>query len=45
MIRINLLPVRALKKQKSTRQMISILSLAVGGVILINRLSFGLPRY
>ena len=35
MIRINLLPVRALKKKESTRQMISILALSLGCVVLI----------
>lgn len=35
MIRINLLPVRALKKKESTRQMISILALSLGCVILV----------
>jgi type IV pilus assembly protein PilN len=35
MIRINLLPVRALKKKESTRQMLSILSLSVGLLIVV----------
>ncbi|MDI6753603.1 MAG: PilN domain-containing protein [Thermodesulfobacteriota bacterium] len=35
MIRINLLPVRVLKKKETTRQMLSILSLSLGGLVLI----------
>ncbi|MDH4265888.1 MAG: hypothetical protein OEW45_09650, partial [Deltaproteobacteria bacterium] len=35
MIRINLLPVRALKKKETTRQMLSVFFLSVGGVVLI----------
>jgi len=35
MIRINLLPVRALKKKESTRQMLSILFLSVGLLIIV----------
>jgi len=35
MIRINLLPVRALKKKKSMRQMLSVIILSLGGVVLI----------
>lgn len=35
MIRINLLPVRAAKKKESTRQQISVLFLAIAGVLVI----------
>jgi type IV pilus assembly protein PilN len=35
MIRINLLPVRALKKKETTRQMLSVLFLSLGGVLLV----------
>jgi type IV pilus assembly protein PilN len=35
MIRINLLPVRALKKKETTRQMLSILFLSLGCVLLV----------
>jgi len=35
MIRINLLPVRALKKKETTRQMFSILALSLGAVALV----------
>lgn len=35
MIRINLLPVRALKKKETTRQMLSVFFLSVGCVVLI----------
>jgi type IV pilus assembly protein PilN len=35
MIRINLLPIRALKKKESTRQMLSVLFLSIGFLVLV----------
>ena len=35
MIRINLLPVRAIKKKESTRQMFSVLLLSIGLLIVV----------